>query len=119
MATSTAAPAVPDTWDEAWSRALDEMELDVEATETLLVALHAGQDLPRAEDVLSARWDPPRGLGPVPRPLIERATALVRRQQELSLRLVEATHVNRRHARAAVALREKAPAVPVYLDVAL
>ncbi len=117
--TSTPATTVPGTWDDAWSRALDAMELDVDSTESLLVALHAGQDLPSADEVLTARWEPPGGLGPVPRPLIERATALVRRQQELSLRLVEATHVNRRHARAAVALREKAPAVPVYLDVAL
>ncbi len=107
------------TWEAAWACALDTMQIDVEAAERLLGALHADQDLPQADEVLAARWTPPGGLGPVPRPLVERATALVRRQQELALRLVEATHVNRRHARAAVSLREQAPAVPVYLDVAL
>lgn len=109
----------PEEWDEAWSRALADIELDVGKAEQLLCDIHAGRDLPPSDQLLQARWAPPRGLGPLPLPLVARATALVARQQEVSRRLAEATHVNRRHARAAGALREGAPAVPVYVDVAL
>lgn len=107
------------TWNVVWADALDAIQLDVDRAEALLAAVHAGSDLPASEDVLTARWDPPRGLGPLPLPLVRRAEALLARQQEVARRLAEATHTNRLHARAAVALREKPAAVPVYLDVAL
>lgn len=106
-------------WQDAWSQALSDLEMDVDGAEQLLRAVHAGRDLPPSGLVLESRWEPPRGLGALPRPLVERATNLLARQQEVSRRLAEATHANRRHARAAIALREGAPAVPVYLDMAL
>jgi hypothetical protein len=107
------------TWDAAWDAALTDLELDVHRAEALLRAVHAGAELPSSQDVLRDRWDPPRGLGPLPWPLVERARAVLARQQQVAQQLVEATHVNRRHARAANALRDRSVSTPVYLDVAL
>lgn len=107
------------TWRHAWCTALGDIELDVERAESLLHAVHAGQDLPSSEELLHARWEAPRGLGPLPLTLVERATALLARQQEVARGLSEAVHTNRQHARAAAAHRRSAAAVPVYLDVAL
>lgn len=106
-------------WDQAWSQALNDIEMDVEAAEQLLLAVRSGRELPSSEQLLRGRWEAPRGLGPLPLPLVARASALLERQQEVARRLAEACHVNRRHARVAVAHREAVPAVPVYLDVAL
>ena len=107
------------SWDRAWTAALHELELDVEESEALLRAVHAGADLPAPGDVMRARWQPRRGLGQLPIPLRERASALLDRQREVTRQLLEAAHATRKHARAAASMRESAPAIPVYLDVAL
>lgn len=117
MATSTAAPV--DRWQHEWALALESLELDVDAAESLLGALHGQSDLPDGAGVMRARWEPPGTLGPIPRPLVERARTLLRRQHQVAEQLVLATRTNRRHAHAASRLTDTPAAVPVYVDVAL
>lgn len=98
-------------WEAAWSHALTELELDVAQSEALLRADHEGPVRLRTQP-----WVPPTGLGPLPAPLVERAQALLDRQVEVARRTAEAAVLSRRHLVAVDALRERPPAVPVYLD---
>ncbi|MGW6132493.1 hypothetical protein ACWFNE_20900 [Cellulomonas sp. NPDC055163] len=98
-------------WEAAWSHALTELELDVEQAEALLRADHAGPVRLRAQP-----WVPPTGLGPLPAPLVERVQALLDRQLDVARRTAEAALLSRRHLVAVDAMRERPPAVPVYLD---
>lgn len=107
---STPAAHATTTWGAAWEAALAELELDVAAAEAVLALDHIA-DAPQR-----SAWTPPAGLGPLPAPLAERARALLDRQLEVGRRLAEAAELSRRHSRAAQALRQAPPAVPVYLD---
>ncbi|GEA90139.1 hypothetical protein [Cellulomonas cellasea] len=98
-------------WDAAWSHALTELELDVAEAEALLRADHAGP-----VELRSQQWVPPTGLGPLPAPLVERAQALLDRQLDVARRTAAAALLSRRHLVAVDAMRERPPAVPVYLD---
>ncbi|WP_240675512.1 hypothetical protein [Cellulomonas endophytica] len=102
-----------DRFHAAWRAALDELELDVAEAERLLDEAHRAAEAPAP--VVGA-WLPPLGLGPLPRPLLERATALVERQSAAARRMVEAIGRGRRHAAAAEAMRVGVPAGPVYVD---
>ncbi len=97
-------------WDAAWEAALGELELDVAAAEAMLTLDHIADAQPQSP------WAPPVGLGPLPAPLVDRARALLDRQIEVGRRLAEAAELSRRHSRAAQALRQVPPSVPVYLD---
>ncbi len=117
MPTTVAPPA---HWQREWELALESLELDVTAAEDLLRALHAQTDLPDGAEVMRSRWTPPPGtLGPIPRPLVERARTLLQRQHEVAERLVVAARSNRAHARVANQVTETGSAAPVYVDVAL
>lgn len=107
-------------WQHEWESALEALELDVRSCEGLLHALHAQQDLPDGDAVMRARWQPPATIGPIPRPLVERATALLHRQQDVARQLALAAHRNRQHLKVAEQAGGGArAAAPVYLDVAL
>lgn len=109
MITATAT-ASAGQWEAAWASALTALELDVEAAEHMLALDHIAAAPPRDP------WAPPVGLGPLPATLGDRARALLDRQVEVGRRLAEAADLSRRHSRAAHAMRQVPPAVPVYLD---
>lgn len=92
-------------WEEAWSAALDELEMDVVAAEALLTQEHRARDL--AEDLTKNRaellagtgsWRPPGGLGPLPLELRPRADAILQRQLSVAENLARALSTNRRQA---------------------
>ncbi len=97
-------------WAEAWSQALDALELDVVVAEQMLTLDRIAADPPQ-------RWAPPAHLGPMPAALADRARALLGRQLEVSRRVAEAVALSRSQLRAARALRARPEATPVYLDV--
>lgn len=96
-------------WDAAWEEALAALELDVDLAEQMLTLDHLA-------DRPAATWAPPTGLGPLPVALADRARAVLARQIEVGRRLAEAADLNRRHSRAAEAMRSAPPAAPVYVD---
>ena len=98
------------TWATAWGDALDALEIDLVLAEQMLTLDRIAADPPQ-------RWAPPANLGPLPATLLDRARALLDRQLEVSRRLSEAAAMSRRQLNAAAALRTRAEAVPVYLDV--
>jgi hypothetical protein len=119
------AAASADRWTVAWTRALEDLELDVAAAESLLVAARHGREVPAVHGPVAvgatgpdARpdWRPPTGLGPLPASLQSRAQALLDRQVDVARRTAEAALLSRRHSQAAEAMRARPPAVPVYLD---
>jgi hypothetical protein len=101
-------------WRQAWTDVLDDLELDVTAVETLLVASHRDRDLPAADP-----WSPPAGLGPLPLDLRPRADAVLGRQLAAAAAVAGALATTRRQA--AVAARidtgQDAPR-PSYVDCA-
>lgn len=97
-------------WARAWADALDALELDLALAEQMLT-------LDRIAAAPPQRWAPPAHLGPMPAGFAERARALLGRQLEVSRRLAEAAALSRRQMQATVALRQRAEATPVYLDV--
>jgi hypothetical protein len=105
----------PATFDEAWAQALSTLEVDVATAEAMLNTDH----LPNPDDVARlAAWRPPVDLGPLPASLLDRARALVARQQATAQAITRAMVVNRRHLHALASLTAPAaPARPVYIDV--
>lgn len=104
-------------WVDAWSTALDDLELDLADTQALITALHNGK--PHADVAATRPWRPPTGLGPLPESLVERARVVLERQLRVSQQLASAVAVNRRHSRAAAAIRSAETAVPIYVDLAI
>lgn len=99
-----------DPWVQAWTVALDELELQVDAAELML------HHLPEVGEVSARRWAPPEGLGPLPASLQTRAQGVLDRHVEVARQTAEAIVQTRRHLRAVGAMRSGAPAVPVYID---
>ena len=116
--TATRSGATPDTlvdsdWDARWVAALEALELDVAAAEEVLRVAH----LPDVADVARrSAWRPPAGLGPLPRPLLARAQALLDRQLEVAALLAREAVASRRQLLATRAMSSRPAAVPVYLD---
>ena len=109
MTTDTAHAATG--WDDAWCRALDDLELDVAATEAMLRTLHDGLELP-----VPRGWTPPSGLGPLPAPLHERAGALLARQLEVAAAVAAELATTRRHAAVARAASSRETERPLFVD---
>lgn len=103
------------TWVDAWTAALDELELDVAEAERMLTLDHlvGAADAP---DTPTDPWAPPAGLPPLPASLAERARALLQRQVEVAERIARAAAQNRRHDKVVEAMRAKPPTPPVYVD---
>lgn len=102
----------PDDFDDAWHRALDELELEVDRAELLLRDGHAetAAQLPR--------WTPPTMRAPLPETLRERAERLLERQLAVTGRLAAAMTSSRRHLDLVEQLVPSDPR-PMYVDQAL
>jgi hypothetical protein len=101
-------------WHDAWAQALEALELDVQAAEQMITALHTGAPAPAAA---TAPWSPPSALPPLPASLRERAEALLGRQQAAAAGLALAATATRRQAQVAARLAgAPAPARPVFVD---
>jgi hypothetical protein len=106
---------VTDVWRNAWTEALDELEMDVVATEAMLAEGHR-----MAETPLSDLWQAPQDLGALPLELMPRADEILTRQlaaaEEIARRLTST-----RRQQAATARIETGESVkrPVYLDCAM
>jgi hypothetical protein len=102
-------------WQQAWTAALDELELDVAAVEAILTDAHRAQDLPLADP-----WSPPAGLGPLPLDLRPRADAILERQLAAAVAVTRALATTRRQAAMAARIDTGRDAArPAYLDCAL
>lgn len=105
-----------DQWRTAWAEALDELEADVEAVESLLADDHRHREVPAATP-----WAPPDGLGPLPLDLRPRADGILNRQLAAARALTVAMTANRRHTTAAERIESgyagKTP--PTYVDCAM
>jgi hypothetical protein len=102
-------------WRQAWSAALDELELDVAAVEAMLIDAHRAQELPPADP-----WSPPEGLGPLPLDLRPRADAILERQLAAAVGIARALATTRRQAAVAARIDTGRTADrPAYLDCAL
>jgi hypothetical protein len=103
------------SWRGAWAAALDELEMDVEATEAMLADGHRMAETPRANP-----WQAPQNLGALPLELRPRADEILTRQlavaEEVGRRLTAT-----RQQQAMTARIETGEAVnrPVYLDCAM
>lgn len=102
-------------WRNAWTAALDEMELDVAAAEAMLAADHR-----HAEHPPSDLWNAPTDLGALPPELRPRADTILARQlraaEDVARRMVATRQQMAMNAR-----METGEAVkrPVYLDCAM
>ena len=103
-------------WRAAWLAALDELDRDVEAAETLLVQEHSRRDLPAADP-----WARPVGLGPLPLDLRPRADGILSRQLAAANAIALALGTNRRQAAVAARIETGGDAAPrpSYVDRAL
>ena len=117
---ATGAPraGAPDRWREAWCRALEAVELDVEAAEALVEHLHSAREDEAPVEAPAAAWTPPALPGPIPGDLADRAKRLLERQLDVSRRLADAMALARSHRRALAKLDASEPP-PVYVDPAL
>jgi len=102
--------APTDPFRARWEAALTEMELDLAETEAMLNGDHV--------PLVTKPWAPPKGLGPLPEPLRERAQELVDRHAEVAQQLADALVLSRRQARLNENLKAGGPRRPVYLDTA-
>ena len=102
-------------WHEAWSAALDELELDVAEVEAMLADARRNADHPPAD-----LWRPPTELGALPLELKPRADEILTRQIEAAREIARRLTANRQQF--AVTTRiETGEAVkrPVYVDRAM
>jgi hypothetical protein len=102
-------------WRSAWTAVLDELELDVTATDALLADTQRVRDLP-----ISDPWSPPAGMGPLPLDLRPRADAILARQLAVAAAVTRALGTTRRQAAIATRLDtgQEAPR-PSYVDQSL
>ncbi|BFU42127.1 hypothetical protein [Krasilnikovia sp. MM14-A1004] len=104
-----------ENWRGAWTAALDELEMDVSATEAMLAEEHRHAETPPASG-----WHPPPGLGPLPLDLRPRADEILTRQLAAAHEIARRLTANRQQT-AVTARIETGEAVkrPVYLDCAM
>ena len=104
-----------DDWRGAWTAALDELEMDVAATEAMLADGHRMAGTPEANP-----WRPPQDLGALPLELRPRADEILTRQlaaaQEIAHRLTSTRQQQAVTARIETGERVKRP---LYLDCAM
>jgi hypothetical protein len=106
-------------WQDAWLRALEDVELGVEEAERLLARLHPdAPDDAVAHPPLTGAWAPPTGLGPLPESLEERARIVLARQLQVAERLAAAAVRSRQQLAFARRADVTAPARPLFVDAA-
>jgi hypothetical protein len=102
-------------WRDAWSAALDDLEMDVTSTEAMLL-----DERRMAETPMSDLWKPPQELGALPLELRPRADEILTRQlraaEEIARRLTSTRQQQAVTARIETGERVKRP---VYLDCAM
>jgi hypothetical protein len=102
-------------WRDAWTAALDELEMDVAATEAMLADSHR-----MAETPASNLWQPPQNLGALPLELRPRADEILTRQlaaaHEIGRRLTATRMQQAVTSRIETGERVKRP---LYLDCAM
>jgi len=102
-------------WRDAWTRALDELEMDVEAAETLLADDHRAREMPRPDP-----WRPPEGIGPLPLDLRPRADSILTRQLATAEAMALALTATRQQVAFASRVETgDTPARPSYVDCAM
>ncbi len=100
---------------ESWEAVLDRLEADLGAVERSLE-----ERTPTESEVAAAQlrtWVPPRGLGPLPDRLIERARALAAAQARVAERLDLLRTATSHHLTALRALPPTPERTPVFVDV--
>src|SRR5215510_4565235 len=102
-------------WRDAWTTALDELELDVARIETMLADEHRHAETPPADI-----WRPPTELGALPLELKPRADEILTRQLRAAEEIARRLTASRRQM-AVTARIETGEAVkrPVYVDRAM
>lgn len=102
-------------WRGAWAAALDELEMDVATTESMLADNRRLTERPPGNS-----WQPPTGLGALPRELGTRADEILARQlsvaEEIARRLTSTRQQLEVTARIETGERVKRP---LYLDCAM
>jgi hypothetical protein len=102
-------------WRDAWTAALDEMELDVAAAEAMLSDIHR-----YAEHAPATLWKAPTDLGALPLELRPRADEILTRQlvaaEEIARRMVATKQQMAMTSRIETGEASKRPA---YLDCAM
>ena len=102
-------------WRDAWTTALDELELDVTKAEAMLADIHR-----YAEYAPADLWKPPTELGALPLELRPRADEILTRQlaaaEEIARRLVATKQQMMMTSRIETGEASKRP---VYLDCAM
>ncbi|MEP7764578.1 hypothetical protein [Sanguibacter sp. 25GB23B1] len=106
--------AEPAPWIDAWSAALDSVEMSLAEAERLVVTGHL---IDSAFESANLAWSAPTDLGPLPPALKDRATAILDRQLEMASRLAEAARSTRQHMQVVDTVRERRPSTPVYIDL--
>jgi hypothetical protein len=102
-------------WRGAWTAALDELEMDVATTESMLADVRRLNEMPSANP-----WQPPQDLGALPLELAPRADEILTRQlraaEEIARRLTSTQRQLVVTARIETGERVKRP---LYLDCAM
>ncbi|WP_189078490.1 hypothetical protein [Mangrovihabitans endophyticus] len=102
-------------WRDAWTLALDALEMDVAATEAMLADQHRLAEVPPSDP-----WRPPTEIGALPLELRPRADEILTRQlraaEEIARRLVASRQQLAMNARIETGEAVKRP---VYLDCAM
>jgi hypothetical protein len=102
-------------WRDAWTAALDDLEMDVAETEARLTDEHRMAETPKADP-----WQPPQTLGALPLEFQPRADEILARQlsaaEEIARRLTSTRKQQAVTARIETGERVKRP---LYLDRAM
>jgi hypothetical protein len=116
--TSATTTVLAQDWTRAWTDALSALEIDVEACERLLHAVHAGAELPDADGTIGS-WVPPTDIGPLPETMAERARMVLARQLEVAEALALAASQSRQQLAFADRVQTgRSPTRPVFVDAA-
>lgn len=100
-----------------WSSVLDGLEHDLAVAAELLNHGNVEGDPVSLEGTgLGGAWVPPKGLGPLPPHLAERARSVVSRQRDLVARLSEAAGEGRKQSQLVNSMKLDGRATPVLLD---
>ena len=102
-------------WRDAWTAALDDLELDVAQVETMLADEHRHAETPPAD-----LWRPPTELGALPLELKPRADEILTRQLRVAEEIARRLTANRQQM-AMTSRIETGEAVkrPLYVDRAM
>lgn len=107
------------SWQQAWSEALDTLEYDLERAEAVLAAGRSGSA--RIPEVHGTTWVAPQLPGPMPGNLRARAEAILTRQLRVSEELARGLAASRREVQLTQLMESHVAdhTVPAFLDACL